>query len=246
MVYLFSLLKNARYYNVLDALKGFWQLPFSVSCRDLSGFSTTISCLRWTRLPMGMKSSPMVWQAEKMDEIFHEEMYRHFLCYIDDVLTYSDTFEAHLVHLEGILRKCQHAGLSLSIAKCKIIEYTEVKPLEYMVNREGLKMDPAKIQRIVDWPVPRNTTEVNWFIGVIQFYRRFLPKLSEKVVIINNLRKRGVKFEWTPEHEANFQECKEVLIITDSIMRHPDFERKFILLCDASNIAIAGALARTS
>ncbi|CEP17052.1 hypothetical protein [Parasitella parasitica] len=243
MNYLFSLLKNAKYYSVFDALKGFWQLPLSVRCRDLSGFSTTIGCFCWTRLPMGMKSSPMVWQAE-MDKVFYEEMHRHFLCYIDDGLTYSNTFEAHLIHLEGILRKCKQAGLSLSLAKCKF-GYTEVKLLGYIVNQEGLKMDPAKIQRIVDWPAPKNTAEVNRFIGIIQLYRRFLPKLSEKLEVINNLRKKGVKFEWTKEHEASFQTCKTALI-TDPIMRDPDFEREFILLCDASNIAIAGVLAQVN
>lgn len=231
MNYLFSLLlKKAKYYSVFNALKGFWQQPLKESCRDLSGFATTMGCFRWTRLPMGMKSSPMVWQAE-MDRIFHEAHYNYFLCYIDDGLTYySETFELHLEHLDKILvALCQDSGLSLSLSKCKF-GYTEVKLLGYIVSQQGLKMDPSKIQRILDWPAPNNVTEINRFIGVIQFYRRFImPKLSDHLVSLNELKKKGVKFQWTERHQSDFLACKHALM-TDPIMRHLDFEREFILL----------------
>ncbi|CEP07091.1 hypothetical protein [Parasitella parasitica] len=221
--YLFSLLKNVSYFSVFDALKGFWQLPLLES------------------LPMGMESSPMVWQAE-MDRIFHDSLYKHFLCYIDDGLTYSATFEGHLEHLDHVLGKCEEAGLSLSLSKCKF-GYQEVKLLGYIVNQQGLKMDPAKTQGIRDWPTPKSVADIHRFIGVVQFYRRFMPKLSEYLASLNELKKKGVKYHWTERHQADFEACKQALM-TDPIMRHPDFDKEFILLFDASNIAIAGVLAQ--
>lgn len=190
--FLFTLLRDANYFTLYDCLKGFWQLPLHEDSRDYSGFACSMGQFRWTRIPMGMKSSPTAWQAQ-MDKIFFEELTKTFICYIDDGLTFSKTFEEHLVHVESILQKAQEAGLSLSISKCKF-GYGEVKLLGYIVSRAGSQMDPAKTLRILDWPSPKNLQELNRFIGVIQYYRRFIPKLSEKLSCLNNLKKKNVKY----------------------------------------------------
>ncbi|CEP13208.1 hypothetical protein [Parasitella parasitica] len=239
--FLFTLLKDTKFYAVYDCLKGFWQLPLHENSRDLSGFACSMGQFRWTRLPMGMKLSPLAWQAQ-MDKIFFEELMQHFICYIDDGLTYSATFEDHLIHVETVLRKAEQAGLSLSIAKCKF-GYSEVKLLGYIVSRAGLQMDPAKTLRILQWPSPNNIHELNRFIGVIQYYRRFIPHLSEMLASMHALKKKNVRYEWTLTHEEHFKTLKNALTM-DPIMRHPDFDKKFFLFCDASNVAIGGVLAQ--
>lgn len=140
--------------------------------RDCTGFATTFGQYRWKRLPMGLKVSPQAWQS-CMDSIFFEELYKFFLIYIDDGLVFSKTFDEHLIHLDRILQKAKEANLSLSVSKCKF-GYQEVKLLGHMVGKEGFKMDPGKIERIVKRPRPKNVTEINQFIGMIQYYRRYL------------------------------------------------------------------------
>lgn len=108
---------------------------------------------------MGMKLSPLAWQAQ-MDAIFFEDLLKTFICYIVDGLTFSRDFDSHLEHGETILSKAQKAGLSLSLSKCKF-GYSEVKLLGYIVSRAGLQMDPAKTLRILNWPTPTNLQELN-------------------------------------------------------------------------------------
>lgn len=105
------------------------------------------------------------------------------------------------------------------------------------MNRAGLQMDSAKKLRILDW-LSKNLSELNQFIGVIQYYRRFIPKLSEKLSCLNNLKKKNVKYVWT--------EVRKEALTLDPILRHPNFEEIFILLCDTSNVAIAGVLAQAN
>lgn len=139
--FLFTLLEDARYFAVYDCLKGFGRLPLAEQLRDLSRFATSMGCFRWTRLPMGMKLSLLAWQAQ-VDALFFNEMLKTFICYIDDRLTISRTFEDHLVHVKSILQKAKKAGLSLSVSKCKF-GYNQVKLLGYIVSRAGLQMDPV-------------------------------------------------------------------------------------------------------
>ncbi|KAG1309490.1 hypothetical protein G6F62_014813 [Rhizopus arrhizus] len=105
-------------------------------------------------------------------------------------------------------------------------------------------MDSAKIQRIVDWPRPKNVTEINRFIGMVQYYRRYIPGLSEILAPMNFLKKKNVRFVWSEEQELSFQRCKEVLQ-KEPVLKHPNFDRPFILYTDASNIGIGGVLSQS-
>lgn len=177
-----------------------------------------------------------------MDAIFFEELLQTFICSIDDELAFSQDFESHLVHVEIILQKAEKAGLSLSISKCKF-RYSQVKLLGYIASGAGLQMDPAKTLWILQWPTPTNVHELNRFFAVIQYYRIFISHPSQMLACMNGLKKKNVRFHWTSQHETQLQALKQALM-ADPIMRHSDFNKKFILLCDASNVAIGGVLAQ--
>lgn len=113
-----------------------------------------------------------------MDSAFFEELNKFFLIYIDDRLVFSTNFDDHLEHLDRILTKTKLAGLSLSVSKCKF-GYQEVKLLGHQVGKDGFRMDPAKVDKIVRWPKPTCVTEISQFVGMIQYYRRYLRGLSE-------------------------------------------------------------------
>ena len=184
--FLFTILSGANYFSLFDALKGYWQLELDEESRDLTGFTTTFGQFRWTRLPMGLKGAPGAWQSVKND-IFTEEWLKFFIIYIDDGLVFSQTFEEHLAHLDQVLAKASAARLSLSLKKCKF-GYSEIKVLGYIVGRDGFKMDAAKVEKIVSWPRPKNLTEVMRWIGMVQYYRRFIPRLSEVLAPLWNRR----------------------------------------------------------
>ena len=239
--FLFTLLANSKYFSLFDALKGYWQLELDEQSRDLTGFATTAGQYRWTRLPMGLKGAPGAWQAV-MDDIFFEELFQFFLIYIDDGLTFSTTFEEHLQHLEIVLSKAERANLSLSTKKCKF-GYTKMKVLGYIVDADGFKMDIEKVIRIQEWPVPKNLTDLSRWIGLVQYYRRFIPKMSDLLAPLNILKKKNVKFVWGSKQQDSFEACKKIMQ-TEPVLRHPDFTRSFVLYTDASEIGIGGVLSQ--
>lgn len=239
--FLFTLLAGAQYYSVFDCLKGFWQMELDEESRDYTGFTTTFGQYRWKRLPMGLKVSPQAWQSS-VDSIFINELYKFFLIYIDDGLVFSQTFEEHLKQLDVILGKAKAANLSLSVTKCRF-GYQEVKLLGHIVGQDGFKMDPSKVERIVNWPRPQNTTDVNQFVGMIQYYRRYLRGLSTILAPLNQLKKKNVAFIWDTAQEEAFQECKS-LLMSNHVLKHPDFTKPFILFTDASNIGIGAVLSQ--
>lgn len=180
---LFTLLAKAQYYSVFDCLKGFWQMELDESSRDFTGFATTFGQYRWKRLPLGLKVSPQAWQS-CVDSILFEELFQFFLIYIDDWLIFYKSFEDHVAHLDQILTKTENANLSLSVSKCKF-GYQEVQLLGHLVGSVGFRMDPAKVERILKWPRPDNVTQINQFIGMIQYYRCYLRDLSSILSPLN-------------------------------------------------------------
>lgn len=239
--FLFTLLAKAQYFSVFDCLKGFWQLKLDEKSKDITGFATTFGQFRWTRLPMGLKGSPSAWQAT-MDHIFFSEINQFLLIYIDDGLVFSNSFEDHVKHLDVILTKASKACLSLSIAKCRF-GYTETKLLGHIVGRNGYRMDMSKVERICNWPQPKNLTEVNRFVGMVQYYRRYIPNMSAVIAPLNQLKKKDVVFNWGEEQERSFADCKKWLM-SDAVLAHPDFTRPFVLYTDASNVGIGGVLSQ--
>jgi len=113
--------------------------------------------------------------------------------------------------------------------------------LGYIVDPDGLRPDPEKVEAIVNIPPPRNVTEIRPFIGTASWYRRFLPDFSLVLAPILNLTKKNVKWNWTPECQKSFNKLKECLI-SAPILTVPDFERTFHLQTDASSYGLGAVL----
>ncbi|KAJ8656678.1 hypothetical protein O0I10_007525 [Lichtheimia ornata] len=243
---LFTRLGGANYFTIMDAMKGFWQLPLHEDSRDLTGF--VVNCggysqWRWTRLSMGLKGSPGAWQSI-MDTVFKEAINVYLMVYIDDVVVCSKTFSEHLKHLEAVFDMAGAVNLSFSRKKCKF-GYSELKILGYKIGREGFGMLNTKVDKIIKWPPPKDKDELSRFIGSIQYYRRFIPHFSSLLEPLNKLRRKGVSYTWEAEQQECFDECKR-LMSSDPILKHPDFDKKFYLSTDASDTGIGAVLTQKS
>lgn len=149
---LFTRLGGANYFSIMDAMKGFWQLPFHEESRDLTGF--VVNCggyseWRWKRLAMGLKGSPGAWQS-LMDDFFKDPINVCLMVNIDDVVVYSKTFDEDLQHLDEVFKMASHVNLSFSKCKCKF-GFSELKVLGYQVLREGFEMLDTKVSKIIKW-----------------------------------------------------------------------------------------------
>jgi hypothetical protein len=147
-----------------------------------------------------------------------------------------NSFEDHLNHTAIILKKAQHVGLTLSKTKCKFGYQDPL--LGYLVGVSGVRTNPSKISNIVDWPIPSDSTGLSRFIGVIQYYRRFIENCSELLVeMTTRLSKVNTPFSWTIEANNCFLICK-FLLTTAPILVLPDFSKPFVLFTDASDVGI--------
>lgn len=238
---LLTQLGEAKYLTITDAMKGFWQLPMDVNSKKYTAFSTPFGIYQWLVMPMGLHSSPSWWQR-CMDITFAETLMQYFMMYVDDGILYSKTFEDHVLLLEKILGTASRVKLSMSKKKCKF-GYQELKLLGYICGVDGFRMDSAKIDRIMKWPIPRNPSELRTFIGGVQYYRRFFSHLSDVTQGMVKLLKKNVSFKWVHEAQAGFAKCKE-LLCSEPVLIHPDFSKSFVLYCDASRKAISGILSQ--
>ena len=113
----------------------------------------------------------------------------------------------------------------------------------YKVSSSGIEMDPERIRIIQEWPRPECVKEVRSFIGMLQYFRKFIKDFAKLSTPLTNLTKKDVKWSWNTETEDSFQVLKE-LMTKPPVLAHPDFERSFILTTDASGFAIGGVLSQ--
>ena len=116
--------------------------------------------------------------------------------------------------------------------------------LGFVISRDGLKMDPEKVQAIIDWPSPRNIFEVRSFHGLASFYRKFIKNFSGICAsILKTIKKDRQPFQWTIEAKRSFQFLKKK-ITKQPILKLPDFKHPFQVKCDASGVAIGVVLSQ--
>ena len=108
-----------------------------------------------------------------MNEVLRDFMGKFVIVYLDDILVFSQTKEEHLKHLRYVLERLQHEELLVNVKKCTFMNPKPVY-LGFVISRDGLKMDPEKVQAIIDWPSPRNIFEVRRFHGLESFYRKLI------------------------------------------------------------------------
>ena len=160
--------------------------------------------------------------------------------YIDDVLIASYTEKEHLDHITQVFKQFHKFKMKLKLTKCEFGQ-SEIQFLGHIINHEGIRTLPEKTEEILKIKAPRNTDEVHAFLGLLNYYCRFIPSFSDLMLPIQKLLKKNVKFEWTEECDKAFKTAKETLM-RDSILYHPDHNTPWIIKTDASKTAFAGVL----
>ena len=129
---------------------------------------------------------------------FSEEIGYFIVIYLDDITVYSKNYEEHLAHLRKVFEKCRKYGLSLNPKKTQFGPQ-EGKILGHIISKEGIKIDPKRIEGILQISHPRNIKELQYLIGKINFLRRFITNLAKLLRNITNMMKRESRVKWTKE-----------------------------------------------
>ena len=177
-----------------------------------------------------------------LDSIFHDVKFKFVFNYLDDLLVYSESFEDHLNHLEEVLTRLRRAGLTVNPEKVSYAQQ-EISFLGHLVSSRGVCIDPSRTQAIREFPPPKDAKGVARFVGMVNFYRRFIPNIAELAAPLNALRRKGARFEWGEAQQTSFELLKEA-VMQPPVLAMPDFGQKFVLQTDASSSAIAAVLSQ--
>ena len=231
--------KQPKFFTVLDCTQGFHQVPLHTDSRDKTAFITPIGKYRYKTMPQGMRNSPAVFQS-LMDRVLRGIQFKYAMVYIDDLCIFSATFEEHLVHIEDVFTRLKAAKLKLHPKKCKFA-VDKVHYLGHVLTPHGIQPNPEKVEAIENYPIPTKVKQVRAFMGMLGYYRKFIRDFGIIARPLYDLTKKDVKFKWSEECNTAFLTLKKKMISSE-VLSFPNFNKKFYLATDASQIAIGACL----
>lgn len=231
---LFTAMSGGKLFSKLDLAHAYLQLMLSEESRKYTTINTTKGLFQYRRLPFGIASAPAVFQRV-MDSLLQD--LPGVVVYLDDVLVTGSNEEDHLNNLSAVMERLEAAGVTLKREKCTFMN-PSVEYLGHIIDAEGLRPSPEKVRAIQEAPEPKNLTELKSFIGLINYYSKFLSNLS---MILSPLRAE-VRWTWTEEHTDAFKRAKE-LLQSSTVLTHYDSQRELVISCDASPYGLGAVLA---
>jgi hypothetical protein len=189
-------------------------------------------------MPFGLCNAPSTFQS-LMNHVFHPFI-RHFvLVFFDDILIYGKTYTNHLTHVDQVLHLLSQHQLFLKQSKCAF-GASEVEYLGHLAGKDGVMVDPKKIEAMQDWPHPKTLKILGGFLGLTGYYHKFVKNYGKIATPLTTLLKKN-SFTWTLATAQAFQTLKTAMCTT-LVLALPDFTKTFVLECDASGKGISDVL----
>ena len=230
-----------RYYSKMDLHEGYHQVPLDPISAYKSAFTTPFGDqYQWKVMPMGLKGAPNHF-SRMMTRVLKPFIDKGFVVvYLDDVLIASNNFEEHVQHVSQVLEAMQRFDLRVKLKKCAFAS-RNVEFLGHVLNSEGVTVQQSKVKAVSDFPVPKSSGDIESFLGLVGFYRKFLPRLSHHEEMLRRKVLDWKNIPWGPEHEEAFATIKH-LVCTAPVLHVADQNRAFVMHCDASEYGIGCVL----
>lgn len=234
-------LGKSKYFSTLDLASGFHQIKIAEKDAAKSAFSVPQGHFEFTRMPFGLKNAPATFQRLMNTALSGLQGIQCFV-YLDDIVIYSFDLDTHIKNLSNVFDRLRSFNLKLQPDKCEFLR-KEVSYLGHIITDEGVKPNPEKTRAVQEFPIPKCPKDVKSFLGLVSYYRRFIPNISKIAKPLTNLLKKNVEFNWKNEQQLAFENLKKALT-SAPILAYPDFTKPFLLTCDASNQAISAILSQ--
>ena len=232
-------LAQARVFSKLDLAQGYHQIATAKDSVEKTAFCTNIGKWEYLVIPFGLCNAPSTFQR-LMNTVFEKEFNSFILVYLDDILMYSCSIEDHWGHLCCAFDKLRRAKLYGRLHKCEFLK-EKVDYLGFEVGRDGIHTSPEKVKAILDWPWPQSTHNIRSFLGFASYYRKFIRGFSQLAKPLTNLTREKVGWEWEEKEEHSFLALKAAMA-TVPVLCLPDFKHQFVVMTDASDVAISAIL----
>ena len=230
---------KARLYTTIDLRHAYHLVRITEGDEWKTAFRTRYGSFEWLVMPFGLTNAPAAFQRF-MNDIFSDLLDVYVIIYLDDILVYSNDPSQHTKHVREVLRRLRMNGLYARPDKCRFSADT-VEYLGFILSKEGLKMDPSKVQTIQDWPEPRKIKDIQSFLGFANFYRRFISDYSNIVVPLTRLTRKGTPWNFNDAARKAFESLKSAFT-SAPILTHWMPDKPMIVETDASDYALGAIL----
>ena len=235
-------LQGATVFSSLDLASGYHQVRIPEEDVPKTAFRTPFGHYQFRVLSFGLTNAPSTFQAV-MNRILQTDNLKDFVVvYLDDILVFSKTAAEHMVHLRAVLAALRKHKLYAKLSKCEFNK-SQLKFLGHIVSSSGIKVDTDKIAAIEKWPVPKNLSELRSFLGLANYFRKFVQGYSKLVAPLTELTKSTVPWpaEWPDACNDAFEQVKWNLTHAP-ILAIPDVTQPFEVICDASGYGLGAVL----
>lgn len=237
-------LRGSKVFSSIDLQAGYHQIRIDDADVPKTAFRCPIGHFEYTVMPFGLTNAPATFQ-HLMNKVFKPLIDKGVVTvYLDDILIHSRSGEEHLQHIREVLTLLREHKLYAKASKCEW-NRTEVTFLGHLVGTDGVRMDPKKVSVIVDWEQPKTQAELRSFLGLANYFRKFILGYAHLAAPLNALLKKSVSpvfgAAWGPEHTASFDAIKD-MIAKDVILQYPDMNKTFEVISDASIMGTGAVL----
>ena len=234
-------LQGATVFSKLDLRSGYHQIRIADDDVYKTAFRTRYGHFEFLVLPFGLTNAPATFQT-LMNTIFWGDVDEFVIVFLDDIFVFSKTPEDHLQHLRRVLTILREHKLYAHPGKCSFFQ-DQVDCLGHTVSAQGITMHQDKVQAVLTWPRPANVGELQSFLGLAGYYRRFIKDFAAIAAPLTDLIRKDRPYEWTPAQDSAFAALKDA-ITTAPVLSLPDPQRPFILTTDASGATIGAVLSQ--
>ena len=232
-------LGEAKVFSKIDLRSGYYQVRVAQEDVHKTAFNTRYGHYEFTVMPFGLKNAPATF-VQMMNDIFKDFLDIFVVVYLDDILIFSKDEKQHAEHLRMVLQRLQEHKLYAKRSKCSFFQRT-LEFLGFTITPEGIVAEKTKVQAISDWPAPKNVSDLRSFLGMANYYRRFVRNFSKLALPLTELTKKDAPYIWAEDQQQALAALKAALT-SAPVLRIPDPTKPFTLVCDASKYALGGVL----
>ncbi|GBG88232.1 hypothetical protein CBR_g46799 [Chara braunii] len=231
--------QGCKYFSTIDLKSGYRKIEVHPDDQYKTAFRTRYGHYEFVVMPFGLTNAPATFQR-CMNDLFRPWLDKFVVVYLDDILVFSKTLQEHQGHLRQVLEKLREATFKINAKKCEWAK-TQVLYLGHVLDGDGIKLEDSKIAAIRDWPTPHTLTELRSFLGLANYYRKFVRNFSTIAAPLRRLLKKEAILQWDKDCTSALKKLKRALI-EYPVIKVADPSLPFVVTTDASQYGTGAVL----